>query len=67
MNILKMGTKISYFLILFFLGLILCKVLCKLEVGLEISKINVVYYWVSGFIALIVILTSFKGNKSSDL
>jgi hypothetical protein len=67
MNILKMGTKISYFLIIFFLGLILCRVLCKLDMGLEFTKINVVYYWVSGVIALILILTSFKSNKSSDL
>ena len=67
MNILKMGKNISYFLIVFFLGLILCKVLCKLDFGLELTKINVVYYWISGIIGLIVILTSFKSNKSSDL
>lgn len=67
MNILKMGKNISYFLIVFFLGLILCKVLCKLDIGLELTKINVVYYWISGIIGLIVILTSFKSNKSSDL
>lgn len=67
MNILKMGTKLNYFLILFFLGLIVCRVLCKLDMGLEYNKINVVYYWISGIVGLILILTSLKSNKSSDL
>ena len=67
MKLLKVGKILNFSLIIFFLGLIIIKTLCKLEIGINNENLVIGYCLISGVIILSLLIISFNYRKSSDL